>query len=79
MTGGSRCLRTTARSDETSIGWLLFARGRLTKGEARGRPTDAVAEQEGAGVLKPLPPYHLGFHGRPPINFVEEEEGKRKF
>ena len=22
------------------------------------------------------PPYHLGFHGSPPTNFVEEEEGE---
>jgi hypothetical protein len=29
------------------------------------------------GVLKL--PYHLGFYGSPPINFVEQEEGMGNF
>ena len=33
-----------------------------------------VAEPGGAGGAQA--PYHLGFHGSPPTNFVEEEEGE---
>jgi len=38
----------------------------------------AVAEPGGAGVLKPLPTT-LASMEAPPTNFVEEEEGRRKF
>ena len=53
-------------------------RGEEFNGAEAVHRLEPVAEPGGAGGAQ-APPYHLGFHGSPPTNFVEEEEGRRKF